>query len=125
MRNKFTLKEGEVQRILGLHKQAILKENNYQILNEQQTFSLKINTDFDPSSSNSEEYDLRLYKGTTFKPSTKIKNSLVTTNQVRVDYVYGLLNSTAGASGLNNKAFVVYNCKTKRMASTTPIFRRK
>ena len=77
MRNKFTLKEGEVQRILGLHKQAILKENNYQILNEQQTFSLKINTDFDPSSSNSEEYDLRLYKGTTFKPSTKIKNSLV------------------------------------------------
>ena len=26
MRNKFTLKEGEVQRILGLHKQAILKE---------------------------------------------------------------------------------------------------
>ena len=28
MRNKFTLKEGEVQRILGLHKQAILKENN-------------------------------------------------------------------------------------------------
>lgn len=27
MRNKFTLNEGEVQRILGLHKQAILKEN--------------------------------------------------------------------------------------------------
>ena len=27
MRNKFTIAEGEIQRILGLHKQAILKEN--------------------------------------------------------------------------------------------------
>lgn len=115
MGSKFQLNEGEVKRILNLHKKAILKENNYQILNEQQTFSLKINTDFDPSSSNNFKYDLRLYKGTTFKPSTKIKNSLVTTNQVRVDYVYGIFNSIAGASGLNNKAFVVYNCKTKRM----------
>ena len=85
MRKKFTLKEGEVQRILGLHKQAILKENNYQILNEQQTFSLKINTDFDPSSSNSDEYDLRLYKGTTFKLSTKIKNYFVTNKQEEKD----------------------------------------
>jgi hypothetical protein len=99
---------------LGLHKQAILKENNYQVLNEEQTFSLKINTDFEPSSNNSEEYDLRLYKGTTFKPSTKIKNSLVTTRQVRLDYIYGS-GMKAGASGLNNKAFVVYNCKSKRM----------
>ena len=115
MRNKFTLKEGEVQRILGLHKQAILKENNYQLLNEEQTFSLKINSDFKPSSSNSEDYTLRLYRGTTFKPSPNIKNSLVTDRQVRIDYVYGMFNSTAGASGLNNKAFVVYNCKTKRM----------
>jgi hypothetical protein len=115
MRNKLNLKEGEVQRILGLHKQAILKENNYQLLNEEQTFSLKINSDFKPSSSNSEDYTLRLYRGTTFKPSPNIKNSLVTDRQVRIDYVYGMFNSTAGASGLNNKAFVVYNCKTKRM----------
>lgn len=114
MRNKFTLNEGEIQRILGLHKKAILKENNYQVLNEEQTHSLKINCDFESSSSNSEDYTLRLYKGTPFKPSTKIKNSLVTTRQVRVDYVYGF-GSTAGASGLNNKAFVIYNCKTKRM----------
>ena len=28
MRNKFTLKEGEVQRILDLHKRAISKEQN-------------------------------------------------------------------------------------------------
>ena len=34
MRNKFTITEGEVQRILGLHKQAILKENGKNILNE-------------------------------------------------------------------------------------------
>jgi hypothetical protein len=115
MRNKLNLKEGEVQRILGLHKQAILKENNYQVLNEEQTFSLKVDTDFDPSSNNSEDYTLRLYRGTTFKPSPNIKNSLVTDRQVRIDYVYGIFNSTAGASGINNKAFVVYNCKTKRM----------
>ena len=34
MKNKFTITEGEVQRILGLHKQAILKENGKNILNE-------------------------------------------------------------------------------------------
>ena len=34
MRNKLNLKEGEVQRILGLHKQAILKENNYELFNK-------------------------------------------------------------------------------------------
>ena len=34
MKNKFTITEGEVQRILGLHKQAILKENGQNILNE-------------------------------------------------------------------------------------------
>ena len=32
MRNKITIKEGEIQRILGLHKKAILKENKF--LNE-------------------------------------------------------------------------------------------
>jgi hypothetical protein len=37
MRNKFTLNEGEVQRILGLHKQAILKENGKNVLNEETT----------------------------------------------------------------------------------------
>jgi hypothetical protein len=39
MRNKLNLKEGEVQRILGLHKQAILKENKI-ILSEGHKLSL-------------------------------------------------------------------------------------
>ena len=33
MRNKFTITEGEVQRILGLHKQVFLKENVQNIKN--------------------------------------------------------------------------------------------
>jgi hypothetical protein len=37
MRNKLNLKEGEVQRILSLHKNAILKESGKNILNEQDT----------------------------------------------------------------------------------------
>jgi hypothetical protein len=35
MRNKFTITEGESQRILSLHKKAILKENGQNILNEE------------------------------------------------------------------------------------------
>jgi hypothetical protein len=45
MRNKFTLNEGEVQRILGLHKQAILKENKI-ILSEGNENTLYKNTNY-------------------------------------------------------------------------------
>ena len=56
MRNKFTITEGESQRILGLHKQAILNENGQNILNEENTKTsyttkkwneLELNTTYD------------------------------------------------------------------------------
>jgi hypothetical protein len=111
MRNKLILKEGEVQRILSLHKNAILKESGQNILNEESTFTLKsAATTFEPKGSWSDD-DLKLYKGTTFKKSTKIKNSLITTRKVTANFVqYG----TGGrVYARDNKAFVVYNCKTK------------
>jgi hypothetical protein len=111
MRNKLNLKEGEVQRILSLHKNAILKESGKNILNEESTFTLNAAaTRFEPKGSWSDD-DLKLYKGTTFKKSTKIKNSLITTRKVTANFVqYG----TGGrVYADDNKAFVVYNCKTK------------
>jgi hypothetical protein len=111
MRNKLNLKEGEIQRILGLHKNAILKESGQNILNEESTVSLKATTTtFEPKGSWSDD-DLKLYKGTTFKKSNKIKNSLITTRKVTANFVqYG----TGGrVYARDNKAFVVYNCKTK------------
>ena len=111
MRNKLILKEGEVQRILSLHKNAILKESGQNILNEESTFTLKAAaTTFEPKGSWSDD-DLKLYKGTKFKKSTKIKNSLITTRKVTANF------AQAGTGGRvyadDNKAFVVYNCKTK------------
>jgi hypothetical protein len=111
MRNKLNLNEGEIQRILSLHKNALLKESGKSILKEENTVTLKApTTTFEPKGSWSND-DLKLYKGTTFKPSTKIKNSLITTRKVTANFVQ------YGAGGRvyadNNKAFVVYNCKTK------------
>ena len=111
MRNKFTLKEGEVQRILELHKQVFLKENGQNILNEEDTVTIKGESNlFEPSGGLSDR--LKFYKGTTFKPSTKIKNSLVTTKKVSANLVqYGTFGYNVYAE--DNKAFVVYNCKSK------------
>jgi hypothetical protein len=110
MRNKLNLKEGEVQRILSLHKNAILKESGKNILNEESTFTLNAaTTRFEPKGSWSDD-DLKLYKGATFKKSTKIKNSLITTRKVLANFVQ---YPTTRVYAKNNKAFVVYNCKTK------------
>ena len=114
MRNKLNLKEGEVQRILSLHKNAILKESGKNILNEESTFTLNSDVKFKPSGTNPSSNKIRLHKGTTFKVSTKIKNSLVSTKKV-------LANFPSAASGYfstsyeDNRAFVVYNCKTKNI----------
>jgi hypothetical protein len=102
MRNKLNLKEGEVQRILGLHKTAILKESGKSILKEENTWTMKVHTDLEQK--DGEGPIIKLWKGTTFKPSTKIPNSLVTTRKVSVQ-------TNLGATG-NNKSYVIFNCKT-------------
>jgi hypothetical protein len=114
MRNKLNLKEGEVQRILSLHKNAILKESGKNILNEESTFTLKSDVKFKPSETNPSSNKIRLYQGTKFKVSTKIKNSLVSTRKVLANfpsYASGYLST----SYEDNRAFVVYNCKTKNI----------
>ena len=102
MRNKLNLKEGEVQRILGLHKIAILKESGKSILKEENTWTMKVHTDLEQK--DGEGPIIKLWKGTTFKPSTKIPNSLVTTRKVSVQ-------TNLGATA-NNKSYVIFNCKT-------------
>ena len=114
MRNKFTLKEGEIQRILGLHKQVFLKENGQNILKEESTVTIEDTLTFDPSSKNESEDELQIYKGTKFKVSTKIKNSLVTTRKVSAQFP-SAASGGCSASFKDNKAYVVYNCNTKNV----------
>lgn len=110
MKNKFTITEGESQRILGLHKKAILKENN--LLNENTVALSASENSFSPYGSWSRD-PLVLYKGTTFKVSPTIKNSLVTTTKVKANFVqYGTFGRVYGDS---NKAFVVCDCNNKTL----------
>lgn len=110
MRSKFQLNEGEVKRILNLHRNAILKETK-QIIEEADTVSIKTDTvEFDQKGDYFGD-QLKLFKGTTFKPAEKIPNSLVTTKKVNAQFIQtGALGRTYGRG---NTAYVVYNCKTK------------
>ena len=111
MGSKFQLNEGEVQRILNLHRTAILKENK-SIISEADTFKTVSPLELDPSQGY-DNYDGIKIWGAEFKPSTKIKNSLVTTKQITIQGLKS--NGTVYEGELkNNKGYVVYNCKTKR-----------
>lgn len=112
MKNKLNINEGEIQRILGLHKRAILKENGQNILNEENTFTLPTSSEFKASSVNPSSGRLKLYKGTKFKVAKNIKNSLITTRKVTANFTApGSMHLSTSYE--DNKAFVVYNCKTK------------
>jgi hypothetical protein len=114
MRNKLILKEGEVQRILSLHKNAILKESGQKIINEESTVTVKTpELIFEPRGSWSED-PLKLFKGTKFKKSTKIPNALITTRKVSAQFPSSASARTS-ISYEDNKAFVVYNCNTKNV----------
>ena len=87
MRNKFTITEGEVQRILGLHKQAFLKENVQNILNEEKTYTLQSKELFFKQKDGGFNSKLKLFKGTTFKVWPEVKDSLITTRKVAAQFV--------------------------------------
>lgn len=111
MRSKFQLNEGEVKRILNLHRNAILKETK-QIIEEAETVTIKTDkVEFNVKGDNLGD-NLRLFKGTTFKPSEKIPNSLITTKKVYAQFVQ-TATFRLKVYGQKNKAYVVYNCKTK------------
>lgn len=112
MKNKLNLNEGEIQRILSLHKNAILKESGQNILNEENTFTLPTSSEFKASSVNPSSGRLKLYKGTKFKVAKNIKNSLITTRKVTANFT-APGSAHLSTSYEDNKAFVVYNCKTK------------
>lgn len=110
MKNKFTITEEEKCRILNLHESAILKENN--LLNENTVALSASENSFSTYGSWSKD-SLRLYKGTTFKVSPTIKNSLVTTTKVAANFIqYGTFGRVYGNS---NKAFVVCDCNNKTL----------
>ena len=77
MRSKFQLNEGEIQKIINLHKTAILKENGKNIINEENTVKIKTQQVLFTPAIDYLDDDMKFFKGTTFKPSTKIKNSLI------------------------------------------------
>ena len=111
MKNKFTITEEEKCRILNLHESAILKENN--LLNENTVALSASENSFSPYGSWSRD-PLLLYKGTTFKVSPTIPNSLVTTTKVEANLVqYGTFGLSVYAKP--NKAFVVCDCNNKTL----------
>ena len=112
MRNKFTITEGEVQRILGLHKQAFLKENVQNILNEEKTYTLQSKELFFKQKDGGFNSKLKLFKGTTFKVWPEVKDSLITTRKVTAQFVTWH-NGSVLDGWKYNKAYVAYNCKTK------------
>jgi len=118
MRNKFTITEGEVQRILGLHKQAFLKENVQNILNEEKTYTLQNKELFFKQKDGGYNSKLKLFKGTTFKVWSEVKDSLITTRKVAAQFVGWHTGTVLPGEGTyygwkDNKAYVAYNCKTK------------
>jgi len=111
MKNKFTITEEEKCRILNLHESVFLKENN--LLNENTVALSASENSFSPYGSWSRD-PLLLYKGTTFKVSPTIPNSLVTTTKVEANLVqYGTFGLSVYAKP--NKAFVVCDCNNKTL----------
>lgn len=108
MKKKLNINEGEIQRILGLHKKAILEESKFIIAEEANTFKVVSPLKLEPTiGMSSSSYDGIKIWNAVFKPSTKIKNSLVTTKKVIVQS-YDIVGETVRE---DNKAYVVYNCK--------------
>lgn len=114
MKNKLNLNEGEVQRILSLHKNAILKESGQKIINEESTVTVKTpELEFEPKGSWTDN-PLKIFKGTKFKKSTKIPNALITTRKVSAQFP-AYSSAYLSVNYEDNKAFVVYNCSTKNV----------
>ena len=113
MRSKFQLNEGEIQRILNLHKAAILKENKFIIAEEENTFKAVSPLQLEPSKGWGNANGIKIWNAV-FKPSTKIKNSLITTKKVIVQVVAEGSFYEKTVFYRKNKAYVVYNCKTQR-----------
>ena len=123
MRNKLTIKEGEIQRILGLHKKAILKENKSIVAEAENTFKVVSPLQLEPTKGWGNANGIKIWNAV-FKPSTKIKNSLITTKKVIVQTVAeGSIFWEKVVLNRDNKAYVVYNCKTQKayvLGSTDP-----
>ena len=126
MRNKFTLKEGEVQRILGLHKSAIIKENgvgkqnltedrNYgnpiinkgaKLVGDKNYFTVQnLTTAENPKGGSS----LKFFKGVNFVIGSD--GFLKSSKPVIVQFS----DSANNTGSEDKKGTLVFNCKTKLM----------